>query len=171
MFRREFLKLSSYLLGFLGIPALSFGEENSNNEYTESTEKKYDKNGNLIYEKFPNGFEFWYEYDKNNNEIHFWDGSQEYWAEYDENNREIYYKSSYSINFIGGTNGTERWWEYNKNNILMYEKNLEGKEYWYKYNKYDKPIKITKKEFKGLKREKEFLSRNYHPQFEIYWYE
>ncbi len=110
MFRREFLKFSSYLLGFLSIPSLSFGKENKieNNKET----KKYDGKGNLIYHKDSDGWEYWKKYDKNNNWIYIYtyngyDGHEQ-WAEYDENNRIIYYKSS-RFDY-------ERWYKYNENN-------------------------------------------------------
>lgn len=129
MKRREFLKFSSYLLGFLGISSLSFGKkeykENSNDNYKKNKEiKKYNRRGNLIYHKDSFGQKNWRKYDENNNWIYIYTytgiynytgyNSHEQWAEYDEKNRMIYYKSSL-FNY-------ERWFEYDKNNNRIYYK-------------------------------------------------
>ena len=52
--------------------------------------KKYDKNHNLIYKKWPDDYEVWKKYDENNNRIHYKnsDGG-EGWYKYDKNNKEI----------------------------------------------------------------------------------
>ncbi len=102
--------------------------------------KKYDEKGNKIYQKNPNGFEYWQEYDENNNIIH--------------------YKTS---------NG-EWWWKYDENNNLVYSKRSFGYENWYKCDKNNKRIKITEQEYKEIefrKQEKEYLSREKCSRFEI----
>ena len=69
--------------------------------------KKYDENGNLIYEKDIFGYEFWHEYDRNNNNVYSKNSiGMEFWQEYDKENRIIYWKNNLS---------TENWWRYNKN--------------------------------------------------------
>ncbi len=128
MKRREFLKFSSYLLGFLSILSLSFGKEkykeiNSDNYKKNNNKetKKYDGRGNLIYHKDSDGWEYWKKYDRNNNWIYIYtyngcDGHEQ-WADYDKNNRVIHYKSS-RFEY-------ERWYGYDENNkreILIAEK-------------------------------------------------
>ena len=45
--------------------------------------KEYDKNGNLIHHRHPDGFEAWREFDENNNLIHYQNSDgREFW--YDE---------------------------------------------------------------------------------------
>ena len=57
--------------------------------------KEYDKNNNEIHYKSSDGFESWREYDSNNNVIHFKNSrGYEYWSEYDSNNNQIHYKNS-----------------------------------------------------------------------------
>ena len=63
-----------------------------------------DKNGNIIYRKYPDGYEYWKEFDKNDNEIHYKSSDgDEYWYEYDSNNNLIdmlkkYSDGSYELN-------------------------------------------------------------------------
>ena len=54
-----------------------------------------DKNGNLIYEEFSNGFWVKYEYDSQGNRI-YWENSNGYWRkhEYDSGGNQIYYEDS-----------------------------------------------------------------------------
>jgi len=69
---------------------------------------KKDKNGNIIYHKNSDGFEYWYEFDSNNNLIHSKNSDGfEYWYEFDSNNNCIHYKDS---------DGDECWREYDSNN-------------------------------------------------------
>ena len=52
-----------------------------------SMQYEYDKNGNCIYCKNANGFEYWKEYDENGNMIHYkHSNGDERWFDYDENN-------------------------------------------------------------------------------------
>ena len=70
------------------IPLSDFKKELKNYEY--------DKNNNLIHFKNSNGIEYWKEYDKNNNLIHSkYSYGYENWNEYDENNNLIHSKDSY----------------------------------------------------------------------------
>lgn len=71
-------------------------------------ERKYDKNNNIIYKKYPSGRECFWEY------------------KYDKNNNIIYKKNA---------NGREWFYKYNKNSYLVYKKNYDGREYFYKYDK------------------------------------
>jgi len=49
---------------------------------------KYDKNGNLIYYKAPNGLGIWQDYDENNNKIHYkTSGGYESWYKFEESKR------------------------------------------------------------------------------------
>ncbi len=103
--------------------------------------KKYDNRGNLIYIKYSDGDEYWYEYD--------------------ENSRLIYSKSS---------NGNECRYKYDENNNLIYYKNSDGYERWLKYNKNNRRIEITKQEYKEIefrKKEKEYLGREKCSRFEL----
>jgi YD repeat-containing protein len=52
--------------------------------------REYDKNGNLTYCRYPDGYERWIEYDDRGNRIHYRDSDgDEWWREYDENNKLI----------------------------------------------------------------------------------
>ena len=108
--------------------------------YRIMSEKKYDKNGNLIYEKYF-GWESWKKYNENNNLIHYKD-----------------------------SDGYEIWREYDGNNNIIYSKSSTGFESWSKYDENNNKIKITEKELKELifqKKEKEYLSRKKCSRFEI----
>ena len=76
---------------------------------------KFDKNGNMIYEKYSDGFWIKRKYDKNNNIIYEenFDGSWTKWK-YDKNSNLIFFKDS-----------TGYWakWKYNKNGNKIFEKN------------------------------------------------
>ena len=69
--------------------------ENGVKKYTHSIDgdgyeywKEYDKNNNQIHYKNSDGYESWREYDKNNNEIHSKDSDgDEYWS--DDNPKNI----------------------------------------------------------------------------------
>jgi len=52
--------------------------------------KEFDKNKNLIYHKYSNGYEYWRKYDENNKVIHAKNSiGYENWYKYDENNEQI----------------------------------------------------------------------------------
>lgn len=51
--------------------------------------KEYDDNGNLIYYKDINGYEYWREYDSENRVIHFKDHEEEYFWEYNDTGKLI----------------------------------------------------------------------------------
>ena len=70
--------------------------------YVDGRVKKFDKNGNEIYFKSSDGYEFWHEYDENGNCIHF--------------------KNS---------DGYEQWFEYDTNENCIHCKDTDGIEYWY----------------------------------------
>ena len=55
------------------------------------TIRKYDKRDNLVYYKYPDGFEIWWEHDENNNIIYTKDseGLREEWYKYDKLNKRI----------------------------------------------------------------------------------
>ncbi len=55
------------------------------------TIREYDENNNLVYYKYPDGLEIWWEHDENNNIIYTKDseGLREEWYKYDENNKRI----------------------------------------------------------------------------------
>ncbi len=55
------------------------------------TIRKYDKRDNLVYYRYPDGLEIWWEFDENNNLIHTKDseGLREVWCKYDELNKRI----------------------------------------------------------------------------------
>ena len=63
-----------------------------------------------------------YEYDQNNNLIHYKDSEgNESWKEYDQNNNLIHYKDS---------NGYEEWKSYDERNNLVHYKDSTGYEEW-----------------------------------------
>ncbi len=99
--------------------------------------KEYDKNGNVIYEKLPNGLEVWSEFDERNNETHCKSSNGfEYWKEYDENNNMIYFKFS------------------------------DDNEYWFKYIN-NRKTEITEQEFKQIERIKLYLNNKKCSRFEL----
>ena len=58
--------------------------------YVDGSVKKFDENGNKIYYKDSDGYEYWSEYNTNGNEIHFKDNyGDEEWFEYDSNGNMI----------------------------------------------------------------------------------
>ena len=100
---------------------------------------KYDKNGNLIYEKNSNGRKKWYKYDKNNNlSIEKDSYRNEIWYEYDKNGNLIHVKDS---------NRGEKWYEYDDKGNLIHTKNFNDYEKWYKYD--DKGNLIHEKDSNG----------------------
>lgn len=102
---------------------------------------KHDDKGNLAYHKDSAGCEYWWEYNDNGNMIHG--------------------KNS---------NGYEIWQEFDERHRVIYFKNCRNYEIWYKHNNFGKKIEITKQEFEEIKRikaEKEFLSREPIPRFEL----
>ena len=99
--------------------------------------KEYDERGNLIYYKNSLGTEVW--------------------REYNENNKVIYSKDSC---------GFKVWTGYNENNKLIYSKDSLGSEYFYKYEN-NKRIGINRQEFERIKKEQEFLNREYCSRFDI----
>ena len=103
---------------------------------------KYDDRGNIIHSKnSSNNWEFWQQFDKNNNIIHFRDNkNEEYWKKYDENNNEIHFKDN---------SGYEEWAKWDKKNrLIYYTENEDNYKYFYKYNIFGKRKEITKKKFK-----------------------
>ena len=180
--RREFLKFSGYLLGFLGIPALSFGGNkeqkkisnrknisgNNLSHLNNKVIKRYDERGNLIYQKFLNGGEYWKEYDKNNNLKYVkWGGDLDWeeWYEYSKNRKVVYHKGRMNkINYV-----SERWQEYDKNDNRIHYKHSDGDERWYEYYKGHK-IEITEKEFEYIQyniKIREYDSRTKCSRFEL----
>ncbi len=77
------------------------------------TVKKFDKNNNCIYSKYPNDRECWRKFNEKNLQIYYKNSAYEEWKEYDENNRLIYYKNIYYLK-NGKFFGDEYWWEYDK---------------------------------------------------------
>jgi YD repeat-containing protein len=72
---------------------------------------EYDTNGNLIYSRTSDGFEWWSEYDDRGNEIHFRNSyGFESWYDYDDRGNEIHFRHS---------DGYEAWREYDENNKLI----------------------------------------------------
>ena len=149
--RREFLKKSSYLLGFLGIPALSFGK---NKEQKKISNKKnisgnkierYDDRGNLIYSKNQQGSEIWQEFDDDNNRTKRYtkwgDGFDlKYWDKFDKRGNHIYSKCKNKK-----ADYCSEWWrKYDKNNKEIYYKNSKGCELYKKY-KYNSSGKLIEK--------------------------
>ncbi len=113
--------------------------------------RKYDKNNNVIYNKNSDGKEFWWEYDENNNLI--------------------YRKEDYESSAVGGGHTVSEYrYKYDENNNLIYEKLRNGMEFWYKYDKNNKKIIITEKEYNEIefrKKEKEYNSRTKCSRFEL----
>ena len=88
-------------------------------EYNKLFKKyKFDKNGNVIYEKDLNGYWRKWKYDDNNNKI-FYKNSDGYWIKYkyDKNGNKILKKYS---------NGYWIKWKYDKNNNKIYYKDSTG---------------------------------------------
>ncbi len=78
--------------------------------------RKYDKRGNKIYHE-DSICKIYYEYDKNNNLIHYKNiNNFEFWKEFDENNNEIHYKSS---------SGYEEFYKYNNRRIRISKSEFE----------------------------------------------
>jgi YD repeat-containing protein len=86
--------------------------------------KDYDNNGNLIHERFVNGFEYWREFDQNNKMTHYRNSISDiqWWIEYDTNGNEIHFKNS---------DGYEYWQEYDNTNHMIRYRNTDGVERWY----------------------------------------
>ena len=88
--------------------------------YASGSVKKFDKNGNEIYHKCPDGFEEWHEYNANGRVIHSWNtDGYEQWYEYDSTGNEIHYKSN---------RGFEQWYEYDTNGNMIHFKDTDGVE-------------------------------------------
>jgi YD repeat-containing protein len=115
---------------------------------------EYNDDGNCIYYKNSDGYEWWKEYDTNGNEIHCKDShGNEQWSEYHPNGKLIHYKNSAKFEFwqefdfngkcihYKNSTGFEEWWEYDYNGKLIYHRNNDGFEYWYDAdgNEIDKP--------------------------------
>ena len=102
-------------------------KEDDNNEYNVV----HDDKGNMIYEKYPNGHEYYHKYDDRNNKIYtkkYYNGN-EYYEEFkfDDKGNMIYKKCS---------DGYGYYWEYkydDKGNMI-YEKLPSGHEYCYGHN-------------------------------------
>jgi len=110
-----------------------------------------DEDNNILREISPDKKEkIWYTYHKNNklkSKKHIFYGTT--WNyEYDKNENEIHYKSS---------EGHECWFEYDENNNMIHHKLSDGREYFYRHEikeiKY-KEIEITKEEFEERKSRK-----------------
>jgi YD repeat-containing protein len=100
--------------------------------------KKYNDNGQVIFEKWQDGKEYWYEYDLNGNEIHIVSNDDfEKWKEYDEKGNIIHERTN-SWMF------DEHWYEYNSKDNLIHEKWNHNDyfiiESWYEYNSKGKLI-------------------------------
>ncbi len=110
MNRRNFLKFSSVsVMSCMGLSSLSFGKDDEMKIVKKgSSIYKYDKYGNLVYLKYPNGEESWHKYDNRNNRIYYKYKKMkfEHWLKYDDRNDCIY-----SIN----SSGTKTWCKYNNN--------------------------------------------------------
>ncbi len=85
-------------------------------------ETKYDDRENIIYLKYIDGFERWFEYNENNNIIYY------------KNSRDYEYRH-----------------EYDENNNLIYSKNSSGVEKYYKYDECNRKTEITEQEFENIK--------------------
>lgn len=124
--------------------------------------EEYDKDGNEIYCKYPNGDEEWYVYDDRHNEIYIKmlddEGYTEAWFEYDENNNMIWLRTSYEeeewrlydkhnreINTVYA-DGEQIWTEYGGGNT-WHIKSSNGEESWLDTDKDGFTIDITKEEY------------------------
>ncbi len=88
-----------------------------------------DSNNNIIERIFSNGNKEWYEYDQNNNEIHYknvviMDKTKniEYWKDYDQYNNCI--RQRYS-------DGDNYWYRYDSEGNTIYSRDADGTECWY----------------------------------------
>jgi YD repeat-containing protein len=96
---------------------------------------EYDSNGNEIYYKDNDGYEWWYEYDSNGKLIHFkTSDGVECWWEYDSDGKCINIKDS---------SGYKRLLEYDSNGKCVYYKGSDDLEAWFWEGKpTTDPIKI-----------------------------
>ena len=103
-----------------------------NQPIRKDDEYLYDKNGNLIYREYSDGYWEKSEYDDNGKRIYS-ENSNGYWInqEYDSNGNEIYH---------GDSNGYWDKYEYDDNGNVIYHKDYNG--YWEKYE-YDEKTQIT----------------------------
>lgn len=91
-----------------------------------------EKDGKLVREELPGGYEAWYEYDERGNKIHAksLDGIEE-WYEYDEHGNQTHEKHS---------NGYEAWFEYDERGNATHKKDSSGWEEWHEYDKHGNEI-------------------------------
>ena len=81
------------------------------------SELVYDDNGNLIYEKDPDGYS--------------------YEREYDEKGHLVYQKQTYTYLNLDNQEDyrqTEKWWEYNKEGKLIHHESSTGQNEWFDYD-------------------------------------